>query len=62
MQQVYDNSPCHTSITEQFVVKKQIITIAQPLYYPDHPLRNFWLFPTFTTEIKGHNFASKEEI
>jgi hypothetical protein len=28
MQQAYDNSFCHTSITEQFLVKKQIITIA----------------------------------
>jgi hypothetical protein len=61
MQQVYDNSPCHTSITE--VSGEETNYNHRPAtYYPDHPLCNFWPFPRFTTEIKGDNFASKEKI
>jgi hypothetical protein len=46
----------------QFLAKKNIPVITQPLYSPDLAPSDFWLFPTLKMGLKGTHFATMEDI
>ena len=48
------NAPPHkTKKVNEFLMKKQIFLIDQPLYSPDLSLCNYFLFPKLKTAMKG---------
>ena len=59
----YDNAPAHKAISVmQFLVKKQIIALDQPPYFPDLVPCDFWLFSRLKAVMKGTHFSFLEEI
>jgi hypothetical protein len=47
---------------QQFLAKKIIPVITQPLYSPDLAPSDFWLFPTLKMGLKGTRFTTMEDI
>jgi hypothetical protein len=45
-----------------FLAKNEIPAIIQPPYSPDLCPCELWLFPRFKTGLKGHRYASVQEI
>jgi hypothetical protein len=59
----HDNAPSHTSlVVQQFLAKKSILVITQPLYPLDLGPSDFWLFCTLKMGLKGTHFAAMADI
>ena len=58
----HDNALSHTSLVQQFLAKKSILVITQPLYPPDLAPSDFWLFPTLKMGLKETRFATMADI
>jgi len=59
----HDNEPSHISlVVQQFLAKKIIPVITQPLYSPDLAPSDFWLFPALKMGLKGTRFTTMEDI
>ena len=57
----HDNAPCHMAISViEFLAKKAIPVVPQPLYSPDLSLCDFFLFPKLKFYLKGQHFGTVE--
>ena len=57
----HDNALSHTSLVQQFLAKKSILVITQPLYPPDLAPSDFWLFPTLKLGLKSNVMAELQK-
>ena len=58
-----DNLPAHTALAiREFLTKKKIPVLPQPLYSPDLAPCDFYLFPKLKLKLKGHRFGTIEQI
>ena len=59
----HDNAPCHTAITViEYLAKKGIPVVPQPLYSPDLSPCDFFLFLKLKFHLKGRHFGTVENI
>ena len=59
----HDNAPSHSSlIVTEFLAKHETKVIAQPLYSPDLPPCDFFLFPKLKFPLRGTAHESIETI
>jgi len=59
----HDNAPGHTAISvNEFVTKKGIPVVPQPLYSPDLSPCNFFLFPKLKFHLKDRHFGTVDNI
>jgi hypothetical protein len=58
----HDNALSHTLfVVLQFLTKKNIPVITQPLYCPDLAPSDFWLIPIMKLGLKGTRFIAMED-
>jgi hypothetical protein len=59
----HDKTLSHTLLVmQQFLTKKNIPVITQPLYSLDLVLSDFWLFPTLKMSLSGTQITTMEDI
>jgi transposase len=55
----HNNAPCHTAIfVNEFLAKKGISVVPQPLYSPDLSPCDFLLFPKLKFHLKGRHLGT----
>jgi hypothetical protein len=59
----HDNAPCHGALSvREFLASKQISVFPQPPYSPYLAPCDFFLFPNIKHRLKGHHFATVDNI
>lgn len=60
---LHDNAPSHKSIiVQQFLARRQAVTIDHPPYSPDLSPPDYFLFPKLKLKMKGQRYESIEAI